>query len=35
VLDGQYRVDAIDPPLLEFTYLPLAQKQTLNIGTTK
>ena len=35
VLDGQYRVDAIDPPLLEFTYLPLAQKQTLNIGTTR
>ena len=35
VLDGQYRVDAIDPPLLEFTYLPLAQKQTLNIGITK
>ena len=35
VLDGQYRVDAIKPPLLEFTYLPLAQKQTLNIGTTR
>ena len=35
VLDGQYRVDAINPPLLEFTYLPLAQKQTLNIGTTR
>lgn len=35
VLDGKYRVDAIDPPLLEFTYLPLAQKQTLNIGTTR
>jgi hypothetical protein len=35
VLDGQYRVDAIEPPLLEFTYLPLAQKQTLNIGTTR
>ena len=35
VLDGQYRVDAIDPPVLELTYLPLAQKQTLNIGTTR
>lgn len=32
VLDGQYRVDAIRPPVLELTYLPLEQKQTLNIG---
>lgn len=35
VLDSQYRVDAIHPPLLEFTYLPLKQKQTLNIGVSK
>lgn len=35
VLDGQYRVDAINPPLLELTYLPLAQKQMLNIGAAR
>jgi hypothetical protein len=35
VLDGQYRVDAIRPPVLELTYLPLEQKQTLNIGTIR
>lgn len=35
VLDGQYRVDAINPPMLEFTYLPLAQKQMLHIGAVK
>lgn len=35
VLDGQYRVDAINPPVLELTYLPLEQKQTLNIGTIR
>ncbi|HZV98506.1 MAG TPA: hypothetical protein VFF74_05910 [Methylophilaceae bacterium] len=32
VLDGQYRVDLIQPPVMELTYLPLAQKQRLNIG---
>lgn len=35
VLDDQYRIDAINPPLLEFTYLPLAQKQTLQIGAVR
>jgi hypothetical protein len=32
VLEGQYRVDSIHPPMIEFTYIPLGQKQTLNIG---
>ncbi len=32
VIDGQYRVDAIAPPMLTLTYLPLNQVQTLNIG---
>jgi len=32
VIDGAYRVDAIKPPLLTLTYLPLNQVQQLNIG---
>lgn len=32
VIDGAYRVDAIEPPNLTFTYLPLNQVQQLNIG---
>jgi len=32
VIDGAYRVDAIRPPLLTLTYLPLNQVQQLNIG---
>jgi hypothetical protein len=32
VIDGIYRVDAIAPPILTFTYLPLNQVQQLNIG---
>lgn len=32
VLDGAYRVDAIRPPVLTLTYLPLDQVQQLNIG---
>jgi hypothetical protein len=32
VIDGMYRVDAIAPPILTFTYLPLNQVQQLNIG---
>lgn len=35
VLDGTYRVDSIRPPLMELTYLPLSQKQSLNIGEEK
>lgn len=35
VLDGQYRIDAIRPPTLSLTYLPLQQVQTLNIGTAE
>lgn len=35
VLDGQYHVDAINPPLMEITYMPLNEKQSLNIGATK
>jgi len=31
-LDGTYRVDAIRPPTLTLTYLPLDQVQQLNIG---
>lgn len=32
VIDGTYRVDAISPPMLTLTYLPLNQVQRLNIG---
>lgn len=32
VIDGVYRVDAIAPPTITFTYLPLNQVQQLNIG---
>ncbi|QOY95820.1 hypothetical protein IM543_08310 [Massilia sp. UMI-21] len=32
VIDGAYRVDAIKPPVLTLTYLPLNQVQQLNIG---
>jgi hypothetical protein len=34
-LDAKYRVDAIQPPTLSLTYLPLKQVQTLNIGTAE
>ncbi len=32
VLEGAYRVDAITPPVMTLTYLPLNQVQQLNIG---
>ena len=32
VIDGTYRVDAIAPPVLKLTYLPLNQVQQINIG---
>ena len=32
VIDGIYRIDAIAPPAMTFTYLPLNQAQQLNIG---
>jgi hypothetical protein len=32
VIDGTYRVDAIAPPVLTLTYLPLNQAQQLTIG---
>jgi hypothetical protein len=32
VIDGTYRVEAIAPPVLTLTYLPLNQVQRLNIG---
>jgi hypothetical protein len=35
VLDTQYRVESIRPPLMELTYLPLKEKQVLNIGAVK
>lgn len=31
-IDGMYRVEAIAPPLMTLTYLPLKQMQQLNIG---
>jgi hypothetical protein len=31
-IDGSYRVDAIAPPVMTLTYLPLNQVQQLNIG---
>lgn len=35
VIDGVYRVDAIRPPALSLTYLPLKQMQTLQIGSAE
>jgi hypothetical protein len=35
VLDGAYRVDAITPPVMKLTYLPLNQVQQLNIGVAE
>ena len=32
VIDGQYRVESIVPPQIVFTYLPLNERQTLDIG---
>lgn len=32
ILDGTYRVDAIQPPTLSLTYMPLNQVQPLSIG---
>lgn len=32
VIDGMYRIDAIAPPSMTLTYLPLNQVQQLNIG---
>jgi len=32
VIDGVYRVDAVAPPMLKLTYLPLNLSQQLNIG---
>jgi hypothetical protein len=32
VVDGVYRVDAIAPPMMTLTYLPLNQVQQMNIG---
>lgn len=32
IIDGTYRVDAIQPPTLSVTYMPLNQVQTLAIG---
>lgn len=35
VIDGVYRIDAIAPPSLTITYLPLKQVQQLNIGVAE
>jgi hypothetical protein len=32
VIDSQYRVESIVPPLIVFIYLPLNERQTLDIG---
>jgi len=32
VIDGRYRVESITPPQIVFTYLPLNERQTLDIG---
>ncbi|MFA9217344.1 MAG: hypothetical protein ACEQSK_09585 [Sphingomonadaceae bacterium] len=32
VIEGTYRVDAIAPPRMSLTYLPLNQVQQINIG---
>ncbi|MFC3530798.1 hypothetical protein ACFOLG_01230 [Vogesella facilis] len=32
VIDGTYQVDAITPPVMRLTYLPLQMQQTMNIG---
>ncbi len=32
LIDGSYRIDQIAPPTLSLTYLPLNEKQTLEIG---
>jgi hypothetical protein len=32
VIDGRYRVESIAPPQIVFTYLPLNERQTLDIG---
>jgi hypothetical protein len=35
VLEGQYRIELIQPPTMTLTYLPLGQVQTLPIGDTR
>lgn len=35
VVNGNYRIDEITPPTMTITYLPLNQKQTLEIGRAK
>ncbi len=32
VLDDQYRIDVIRPPVMTVTYLPLRERMTINIG---
>jgi hypothetical protein len=35
VIDGVWRIDAVAPPVLTITYLPLNQVQTMNIGASQ
>jgi len=35
VIDGHYRVESIEPPIMRLTYLPLSQLQDLTIGPTE
>jgi hypothetical protein len=35
MIDAHYRVDTVQPPRMVITYLPLDEKQTLNIGNTQ
>lgn len=35
VIDGVWRIDAVAPPMMTITYLPLNQAQTMNIGANQ
>jgi hypothetical protein len=35
VLEGNYRIDKVQPPQLQLTYLPLGEVQTLSIGESR
>ncbi|MFD2366050.1 hypothetical protein [Pseudoduganella sp. GCM10020061] len=35
VIDGAWRIDAVAPPMMTVTYLPLGQQQHMNIGANE
>lgn len=35
VIDGTWRIDAVAPPVMSVTYLPLGQQQQMNIGANE